>query len=203
MGILASACCSHMCFADIPTVNTVPYQSDGKMIQLADATYDNTPMEVYHFTQAKVVQIYDGDTFWIVAWHNGELTRFSVRLFGVDCSEMKKGTEESRAKAQAATMYVTNRILNKIIKIQVLNNTRYDVIKSAKSKGRIMHEKFGRLLSIVTIDGSNLAEELIERGLAYRYYGGKKRSAADDDSTVDWEEVERADLPSTYVGKLL
>jgi endonuclease YncB( thermonuclease family) len=173
------------------------------MIQLADATYDNTPMEVYHFTQAKVVQIYDGDTFWIVAWHNGELTRFSVRLFGVDCSEMKKGTEESRAKAQAATMYVTNRILNKIIKIQVLNNTRYDVIKSAKSKGRIMHEKFGRLLSIVTIDGSNLAEELIERGLAYRYYGGKKRSAADDDSTVDWEEVERADLPSTYVGKLL
>ena len=208
MGGIASTCCSGICIADIPMTNINSFQSDGKMMQLADATYDNTPLEIYHFNQAKVLKIYDGDTFWIAAWHNGELTRFSVRLFGVDCPEMKGGTEVTRMKAREASAYVTDRILNKVINIQVLNNTRYDAIKSTRSKGRMMHEKFGRLLSIVTIDGSNLADELIAKGLANRYFGGKKQVVDDVslDSAIDWEEVgnviDAADIPQAYVKEM-
>ncbi len=140
---------------------------------LKSATYDNTPIMTYDFTKAKVIKVYDGDTFWIAAVIENKIYRFSVRLFGCDCSEIKGGTEESKLHAQKAKEFVKNAILNKIIDIEVLNGKKYD--------GKLITEKYGRLIAkIKYYDNQNnkldLTEELLKNNLAYAYFGGTKQS---------------------------
>jgi endonuclease YncB( thermonuclease family) len=137
-----------------------------RLIQLNNATYENTSEQVYKFMQAKVIKVYDGDTFWIAAWHGNEIQRFSVRLFGCDCAEIRTGTIETKRLAHEAKDYVISKIEGKIINIQVLNNTKFN--------GKIQREKYGRLLSIVHYNGINLADDLISKGYAKPYDGGTK-----------------------------
>ena len=49
------------------------------------------PKYVPQITHGRVVDVYDGDTITIVGYvkHNPDLFRFSVRLNGIDCPEMK------------------------------------------------------------------------------------------------------------------
>jgi micrococcal nuclease len=124
----------------------------------------NTVSEItYEFTEAKVIKVYDGDTMTIAAWYDGGFKKFSVRLYGVDCPEMRGLDKE---KALDAREFVSDLCLDKIIRIEVLNNKKYN--------GKKLNEKFGRLLAKVWIDGQNLATLLYENGHAVKYYGGKK-----------------------------
>ncbi len=134
--------------------------------QLHNAELSNTPMEVYNFTVAKVIDVYDGDTFTIAAWHGGQLTKFPVRLFGVDTPEMKDRDERIRESARQAKKFVEDKLLGRIIKIQVLNNKKYD--------GKIIREKYGRLLARVEVDGEDLTQRLIAMG--YNEYSGGTKS---------------------------
>lgn len=134
--------------------------------KLEFVTYENTSPVTYDFNRAKVVKVYDGDTFTIAVYYCNKLTRFQVRLYGVDCPEIKGGTEESKAAARVSKQHVEQLILNKIVNIEILNNKIYN--------GKRICEKYGRLLAIVTIGDINLADYLIKNKLGLPYFGGKK-----------------------------
>jgi endonuclease YncB( thermonuclease family) len=140
-------------------------QSD-EIALLSACNLKNTPEQVYNFTKAKVIKVYDGDTITIAAIYNKIATKFSVRIYGVDCDEMKGGTEITKYNARMAKKFVSDLILNKIIDIEVLNGKIIN--------GRKVNEKFGRLLANVKIDGKDLADELIRNNLARPYFGGTK-----------------------------
>ncbi len=122
----------------------------------------------YDFTEAKVLKVYDGDTITIAAWFANGFKKFNVRVYGVDCAEMRGAEKEKAIKARD---FVSDLILNKIITIEVLNGK--------KLNGKKMTEKFGRLLANVWIDGQNLAQLLYDNGHAVKYYGGTKGVVVD------------------------
>lgn len=126
---------------------------------LQQCTLENTERVMYKFNRAKVIKVYDGDTITIAAPHDGNFCKFNVRIFGIDCDEIKGGTEETKHNAKLAKRYVSALILDKIIDIEVINDE---------------HEKFGRLLAKVSIDGTSVADKLLSLGLARAYDGGKK-----------------------------
>lgn len=127
--------------------------------KLENCTLKNTKPTVYKFIRAKVLKVYDGDTITIAAFHDGNFCRFNVRIFGIDCDEIKGGTEITKRNAQLAKQYVSALVLNKIVDIEIMND---------------IHEKFGRLLAKVSINGISVADKLLSLGLARPYDGGKK-----------------------------
>lgn len=134
---------------------------------LQNTTLDTAQELTYNFTEAKVVSVYDGDTITVVAYFDGGFKRFNVRLYGIDCAEMRGGTDETKKKAIAAKQFVINRVLDRIVKIEVLNNQKLD--------GHVIREKYGRLLArITTPDNQDLSDLLIQEGLANPYFGGTK-----------------------------
>ncbi len=137
-----------------------------QMQLLKDAEYKNTKEQTYNFTKAKVIKVYDGDTFWVAAWHNDQLVRFKVRLYGVDCSEMKDKRIEHKNQAYDAKQYVSDLLLNEIVDINVIENRKYN--------GKMQKEKWGRLLCVIHTHGVNVADMLIQQGLGKPYFGGTK-----------------------------
>jgi endonuclease YncB( thermonuclease family) len=143
--------------------------------QLEAATYSTADDLVYNFSEAKVVKVYDGDSLTIAAYYDNGIKKFNVRIYGIDCDEIKGGTPETRENAIRAKKYVEKLVLNKIVKVTVLNNRVVD--------GKKLREKYGRLLaSIITPEGIDLADELHIMGLARRYYGESKEKAYADTS---------------------
>lgn len=137
--------------------------------QLYNLTYANTDEVTYDFTEAKVLKVYDGDSLTIGAYYDGGFKKFNVRIFGIDCDELKGGNSTTRENGLRAKKYVEKLVLNKIVQIEVLNNKIID--------GKKLREKFGRLLAkIATPDGNDLGDELFIAGLARRYYGGRKEN---------------------------
>ncbi len=132
--------------------------------KLSKVNPDLLTKEIYTFKKARVISVYDGDTFTIIAKHLGKYFKFVVRLYGIDCYELK----DPSGKGLKAKEFVNNMILNKIVDIEVLNNTYYD--------GKLINEKYGRLLSIIKIDNKNLADELIKNNFGYKYFGKTKKS---------------------------
>lgn len=126
---------------------------------LVRATRQNTKPDEYTFKIAKVIGVYDGDTYTIAAFHRGQQVEFKVRLYGVNCAELKGGTDDEKKQGIAARDFVRSKILNKIVNIEVLNKK----------------EKYGRLLANITLtDGVDLADLLLTKGYAKEYYGGAK-----------------------------
>ena len=141
-----------------------------KMKQLEDSTLDTVDEVVYRFTKAKVLKVYDGDTVTIAAHYDGQIVKFNVRLFGIDCDEMKGGSAETKHNARSAKQFVESKVLNKVVDIDVLNNKIIN--------GKQIREKFGRLLANIKVDGKDLATMLLEIGLARKYDGGHKDGTA-------------------------
>lgn len=128
--------------------------------ELENATFQNTPNEIYHFDRAKVVKVIDGDTFWIAGNHNGTITKFKMRLYGCDCPEIK--TEEGKEVKN----YVKSLLEDRIVSVSILNNKIYN--------GKKITEKYGRLIGFLFIKKLNLTDHLIERKKAVPYFGGTK-----------------------------
>lgn len=115
---------------------------------------------------AKIVSVYDGDTFTIIIQLNNKFSKFKVRLYGVDCPEVKPlrknfKTEELRLEEKArgfeAKKYVSDLIFGEILKIEAMG-----------------FDKYGRLLAEVYIGEEKLSEKIIEDGFGYAYFGGTK-----------------------------
>lgn len=117
-------------------------------------------------TEGRGIQAYDGDTIRIAQLlninHEVKVYEFSVRVNGIDCPEIRtKNTVEKRCSIQAKE-FAHEFIYDKRV---VLTNKGVD--------------KYGRVLADVSVDGVDLATEMIRRRYAVAY-DGKKKNVPDD-----------------------
>jgi len=76
--------------------------------------YKDTIPYIPAIESGKVIKVYDGDTITIATklpHDNEHVYRFSVRLRGIDCPEMRKADEKE--KAILARDFVSQRIMHK------------------------------------------------------------------------------------------
>lgn len=109
-----------------------------------------------------VIKVYDGDTITIASklpYSTSPLYRFSVRLNGIDCPEIKGKNENEKQCAQIAKQEMSDLILNKVV---ILKN--------------VQTEKYGRILADVYIGDLHLNKHMIKKRLAVSYDGGTKIS---------------------------
>jgi endonuclease YncB( thermonuclease family) len=108
-----------------------------------------------------VIKVYDGDTITIASklpYPESLLYRFSVRLNGIDCPEIKGNDENEKQCAQIAKQEMSNLIMNKIVTLK-----------------NVQTEKYGRILADVYIDDLHLNNYMLEKRLAVTYDGGTKK----------------------------
>ena len=110
-----------------------------------------------------VVKVYDGDTITILSklpYKDSALYKFSVRLNGIDCPEIKGETLKEKQCAQIARDELSKLILNKHV-----------ILKDLKT------EKYGRILAEVYLDDLHLNQYMLDKKLAVKYDGGTKTKA--------------------------
>jgi micrococcal nuclease len=100
------------------------------------------PIASFAQLTGKVVSIADGDTFTMVV----NKQQIKIRLHGIDCPE--KGQDFS----QAAKEFLSDYVFDKVVSVRTKSKDRYR-----------------RVIGIVTVDGKNVNEKLLEAGLAWHY----------------------------------
>ena len=100
------------------------------------------PFTTYPQLVGNVVSISDGDTFTMLV--NKE--QIKIRLHGIDCPEKKQDF------GNVAKEFLSSYVFGKVVTVQNMNTDRY-----------------GRTIGIVTVDGVNINEKLLEEGLAWHY----------------------------------
>lgn len=113
------------------------------------------PFACYPQLIGEVVSIADGDTFTMLV--NNE--KIKIRLYGIDCPE--KGQDFSNVAKEFLSGYV----FGKTVSVKEMDTDRY-----------------GRTIGMVTIEGINVNEKLLEAGLAWHYTTFDKNPA--------WAELE-------------
>jgi len=115
---------------------------------------------------AVYVRNYDGDTitFNLPGLHSIIGEKISIRVNGIDTPEIRGKCEKEKYNAQQAKEMVTD-ILKDAERINLKNMER---------------GKYFRIVADVYADGENIADILIESGMAVRYDGGT--------NTKDWCE---------------
>jgi micrococcal nuclease len=128
----------------------------------SDVSYKTTEVFRPVFSKAKVVKVYDGDTITVATplqFTGSPVYRFSVRIRGIDCPEIRTKDADEKVCGQKAKKIMLDQVMNKVVDV---SNIDYD--------------KYGRILADVSIDGVNVTEALIKQNLAVVYNGGKKNS---------------------------
>ena len=132
---------------------------------LNSITYKDTIPYIPNITYGKVIKVYDGDTITIACklpHENSPIYRFSVRINGIDCPEIKTSNKTEKECAVIAKTTISHLVLHKIVHLQ-----------------NVKLEKYGRILADVTIDNISLGDMLCECHLAVKYDGGTKISPND------------------------
>lgn len=106
-----------------------------------------------------VVSAYDADTIKVIAYTwPGEAKIISVRLEGADAPEIRGKCPEEKKLAREARDFVK------------------ETVKKAELKDVQLGKYAGRVVAKMFVDGRNLADILIEKGMARPYDGGKRES---------------------------
>ena len=113
-----------------------------------------------NFQGAVYIRNYDGDTitFNLPGLHPIIGEKISIRVNGIDTPEIRGKCEKEKYDAKQVKEMVAD-ILKDAEQITLKNMER---------------GKFFRIAAEVIVDGENLADMLIEAGMAVRYDGGKK-----------------------------
>ena len=130
-----------------------------------DTDRKNLPKYIPQVTKGRVVNVYDGDTLTLAARlpNDNTIYKFSVRLRGLDCPEVRTNDKSEKLIALKARNYVSSKVLGEMV---TLFNVDLD--------------KYGRLLAgVLYNEQKDLAEELISERLAVKYDGGTKISPTD------------------------
>lgn len=145
---------------------------------LVDSVYDGDTitlivpikMEIYNMDSPTTLALKSTNTNDMA---NIKLNKIKVRLFGIDTPELKPsknliGREAHIAKAKEARDFLSNMILNKIIKVNFLQNDKY---------GRPLVK-----LYVNNVEGKEIClnDLMISKGFAKEYDGGTKDSNFDD-----------------------
>ncbi len=109
---------------------------------------------------AKVVKVYDGDTFTVEAYPwPGLEAKASVRVDGVDTPEIRGKCESEKRKAIEARDFVKWLVLGEVVFLQNVKHGKYA----------------GRVVADVKLEGGgNLADKIIDQGLGREYLGGER-----------------------------
>lgn len=132
---------------------------------LDNINYKDTIPYIPNVTCGKVIKVYDGDTITIACkmpFDNSPIYRFSVRINGIDCPEMKTSNTTEKECAVIAKTTISDLVLHKIVHLQ-----------------NVKLEKYGRILADVVIDNISLGDMLCKCNLAVTYDGGTKKSPDD------------------------
>ena len=176
--IIKRICYRYICCTkniDLQQDNNSQSSDDDKEISIKYTWSDTKPF-IPPITQGYVIKVYDGDTITIATklpYDESPLYRFSVRLNGIDCPEIKGKNALEKQVAHYAKMYVSDKVLHKTIYL--------DNVKT---------EKYGRVLADVYINpilqaagprqgqeqrqNESLSQMLLRNGLAVQYDGGTK-----------------------------
>jgi endonuclease YncB( thermonuclease family) len=114
--------------------------------------------------EAKVVDVYDGDTIKVVFPFKDTLYKWNCRLNGVDTPELRTKCKIEKEHGYKARDSLREKILNKIIKIRCGN-----------------FDKYGRLLIDIYCQGETESVNtwLITNNFAFSYDGGTKKKWED------------------------
>tara|TARA_B100000131_G_scaffold319611_1_gene365874 strand:- start:797 stop:1228 length:432 start_codon:yes stop_codon:yes gene_type:complete len=118
-----------------------------------------------HKCLAKIVDVYDGDTFTGVFKYKKDYIKYKFRTYGYDSPEMKplkskpNRDEEKRKAVEAREAFkeITD-WGNSLVTLDMLE-----------------FDKYGRILVNVYKNGINVNEWMIKNGYGYPYYGGTKK----------------------------
>ena len=117
-------------------------------------------------TLAKVVNVYDGDTFKACMEHDGVMRKYTFRTLGYDAAEMKPlkslpNREEHKALAVQARDLLRSLVLDQIV---VIECQKFD--------------KYGRVLCYLYLESSESEDSvnkmMLDSGLVKPYDGGKR-----------------------------
>jgi len=144
---------------------------------LKDATFENTP--TYSLkgirTRCKVVNVYDGDTLWIVISLHGSLYKYKVRMLGYDSPEMKPPLSQ----------------VNRDLEIQAAVQAKAHIIQLLDGKEVYVefmeYDKYGRPLAklythakplccLGVLEETCVNDEMVQNGHGKTYDGGKKEA---------------------------
>ena len=161
-----SSVCRYLCafrHRDSANVNNdadADVDTDANTLDSTIAYKDTIPF-VPPITSGVVVKVYDGDTITIASklpCQDSPLYRFSVRLAGIDCPEIKGKLATERKCAVLAKAEVSKLCLGKQVTLQNVGT-----------------EKYGRILAnVYTPDGLHINQYMLEKRLAVAYDGGRK-----------------------------
>ena len=109
---------------------------------------------------SEVTSIYDGDTFRANIKEYPDVIgyRMGIRINGIDTPEMRGECVKEKTLAKSAKQFTVEK-LRAAKKIELRNMKR---------------GKYFRIVADVYVDGNNLGEMLIAKGLAVPYDGGRK-----------------------------
>ena len=90
---------------------------------LTICTFENTPTFSFNKStyQAKVVNVYDGDTIWVAIKHLNKYIKIKIRLEGIDTPELGTKNFKEKEKAIDSRDYLKHLINNRIIKLKCGN----------------------------------------------------------------------------------
>jgi micrococcal nuclease len=112
--------------------------------------------KVWRYDHVELVRVIDGDTLELaIDMGNSIRWQGKFRLYGIDTPEMHGTTAQAGI---AAGLALTD----------MLTAYGIDYIETHKP------DKYGRWLATVIAGGKNLSGEMVARGLAKQYFGGRK-----------------------------
>jgi len=138
---------------------------ESEVSYLKNIEYKDTTPFIPPVKMGKVIKVYDGDTITIASkmpWKDSPIYRFSVRINGIDCAEIRGKTESEKQCAILAREHVDHISNGKIVRLE-----------------NVSLEKYGRILADVYVDNVSIGESLIEKRLAVSYDGGRKHCPDD------------------------
>jgi len=109
--------------------------------------------------QAKVVDVYDGDTIKVVFSVQDKLYKFNCRIQHVDTPEIRTKNKLEKQFGLKVRDILRDKILGKIVNI-VCDD----------------FDKYGRLLIDIKLEDTLLSQWLISNNYAFEYDGGTKKS---------------------------
>ena len=130
------------------------------IILAAVICYAKTQKQYGHVFVDEIIRVYDGDTFYcnVYQWPKILGDNIGIRINGIDTPEMRGSSPRIKKLAEKAKAIVQNRLFE----------ARVIVLKNIK------RGKYFRVVADVEVDGKDLAQILIDAGLAKRYDGGTK-----------------------------
>ena len=122
---------------------------------LKDITFEDCEPFTAPIKYGKVVKVYDGDTIHVIApIFDGVMSRFRVRLNGIDTPELRTKDEWEKKAGNIVKNILIEKIGDQIIELR-----------------DVSYDKYGRILANIIFNDENINQWLIEIGWAFPYEG--------------------------------